>query len=72
MENPFPDNEYKILCKYFGVGLCRNANSIVNIIDRLSGFERNDNGIPILGVTVEIPKSRLNGCSPYRLFIFMV
>ena len=36
MKNPFADNEYKILTKNFGVGLCRNANYIVNIIKELS------------------------------------
>ena len=53
MKNPFADNRCKILSKHFGVGLCRNANYIVNIIEKLSGSERDDNGIPILGVTVE-------------------
>ena len=37
-------------------GLYRNANYIVNIIEELYGFERDDNGIPIPGVRVERQK----------------
>ena len=35
MKNLFADNKCKILSKHFGVGLCRNANYIVNIIEKL-------------------------------------
>ena len=38
MKNPFADNRHKILSKHFDVGPCRNANYIVNIIEKLSGF----------------------------------
>ena len=41
---------------HFGVGLCRNANYIVNIIEELSGSGRDGNHIPIPGVTVERQK----------------
>ena len=50
MKNPFLDNRCKRLSKNFGVGLCRNANYIVNVIKKLSGFGRAGNGIPIPGV----------------------
>ena len=53
MENQFADNRYRILSKHFGVGLFRNANYIVNIIEKLSGSGRYDNDMPIPGVTVE-------------------
>ena len=53
MRNPFPDNRYKILSKHFSVGLCRNTNYVVNIIEKLSGSGRDDSGIPIPGVTVD-------------------
>ena len=53
MKYPFADNKCKILSKHFGAGLCRNANYIANIIKKLSGSGRDDNGIPIPGVTVE-------------------
>ena len=56
MKNPFADNRCKILSKHFGVGLCRNANYIVNIIEKLSGSGRDDNGIPIPGITAERQK----------------
>ena len=46
----------KILSKHVGVGLCRNPNYIVNIIEKLSGSGRDENGIPIPGVTVEVQK----------------
>ena len=49
MKNPFADNRCKILSKHFCVGLCRNVNYIVNIIEKLSGSGRNDNGIHIPG-----------------------
>ena len=73
MKNPFADNRYKILSNHFGVGLCRNANYIVNMIEKLSGFERDDNGIPIPGVTVERQKKEtkwmltLQAVYPYGL-----
>ena len=53
MKNPFADNRCKILSKHFSVGLCKNANYIVNSIEKLSGSGRDDNGNPIPGVTVE-------------------
>ena len=56
MKNPFADNRCKILSKHFSVGLCKNANYIVNIIEKLSGSGRHDNGNPIPGVTVERQK----------------
>ena len=52
MKNPFADNRCKILSKHFGVGPCRNVNYIVNIIEKLSGSGRDDNGIPIPVVAV--------------------
>ena len=55
MKNPFADR-CKILGKHFGVGLFRNANYIVNIIEYLSGSGRDDNCIPIPGVKVERQK----------------
>ena len=36
MKNPFTDDKCKIISKYFGVGLYRNAYYIVNIIEKLS------------------------------------
>ena len=56
MKNPFDDNRCKTLSKHFGVGLCRNVNYIVNIIEKLSRSGRDDNGIPIPGVRVERQK----------------
>ena len=56
MKNPFADNRCKILSKHFSGGLCKNANYIVNIIEKLSGSGRDDNGNPIPGVTVERQK----------------
>ena len=56
MKNPFADNRCKILTKHFSFGLCKNANYIVNIIEKLSGSGRDDNGNPIPGVTVERQK----------------
>ena len=53
MKNPFANNKCKIFSKNFGVGLWRNANYIVNIIEILSGSRRDEKGIPILGVTVK-------------------
>ena len=47
IRNPFADNRCKILNKHFGAGLCRNANYIVNIIEKLSGSGRDGNAIPI-------------------------
>ena len=72
MKNPFGDNRCKILCKHFGVGLCRDANYIANIIEKFSGSGRDDNGIPIPGITVKDRKRRRNGCLLFRLFILMV
>ena len=51
-----PDNRCKILSKHCDVCLCRNANYLVNIIEKLSGSGRDDNGIPNAGATVEIHK----------------
>ena len=53
MDNPFSDNRCKILRKYFGRGLCRYANYIITVTEKLSGSGRYDNGIPIPGITVE-------------------
>ena len=53
MKNAFADNRFKTLSKHFGVGLCKNANYIVNIIEILSGSGKDDNGIPIPGITVK-------------------
>ena len=50
MKNPFPDNRFKILSKNFGVGLCRNANYIVNVVEKLFGSGRAGNGITISDV----------------------
>ena len=55
-KNPFADNRCKILSKHCDVCLCRNANHLVNIIEKLSGSGRDDNVIPNAGVTVEIHK----------------
>ena len=49
-------NKCKILNKNFGFGLCRNANYIAKIIEKLFGPERDDNGLPIPDVTVERQK----------------
>ena len=54
--NPFADNRCKILSKHFSIGLRKNANYIVNIIEKLSGSGRDDNGNPIPGITVERKK----------------
>ena len=56
IKNPFADNKCKILRKYFGVGLCRNANYIGNIREKLSGSGRDYNTMPIPGITVERQK----------------
>ena len=48
IKNQFVDNRYKILSKHFNVGLCKHANYIVNIPEKLSGSERDDNGILLL------------------------
>ena len=53
MKYQFADNTCKILSKHFSIGLSKNANYIVNIIDKLSGSGRDDNGNPIPGITVE-------------------
>ena len=56
IRNLLDDDRCKIRSKHFGVGLCRNANYIVNITEKLSGSGRDDNGIPIPGVTAERQK----------------
>ena len=56
MESPFADNKCKIFSKQFGFALWRNANYIVNIIEKLSGSGRDDNGIPVTGITIEREK----------------
>ena len=56
MRNPFAHNRCKILSKHFNIGLCKNANYIGNVIEKLSGFGRDDNGNPIPGITVEKQK----------------
>ena len=53
MKNPFIDHKCKMLSKRFGVGLCRNPNYTVKIIEKLSGSGRGDNGIHISGITIE-------------------
>ena len=58
MKNPFPDNKCKIVSKYFGVGLCRNVNSTVNIIEKLYGSWRYGNGLLLPGVTVKRQKNK--------------
>ena len=60
------DNKCKVLSKHFSVGLCRNANYGVSIIEKLPGSGREDNGIPIPGITVERQKRRQNGYSPIQ------
>ena len=72
MKNPFADNRCKILSKHFSVGLCKNANYIVNIVEKLSGSGRDDNGNPIPGVTVERQKKETKWMLSLRLFILMV
>ena len=57
--------------KYFGAGLCANANYMVNIIEKLSGSERDDNGLPFHGIIVDRQKweeidSQPSNC-PYGL-----
>ena len=59
MKNPFADNRCTILSKHFSIGLCKNANYIVNIIEKLSGSGRDDNGNPIPGITVEQQKKEM-------------
>ena len=59
MKNPFADNRCTILSKHFSIGLCKNANYIVNIIEKLSGSGRDDNGNPIPGITVERQKKEM-------------
>ena len=66
MKNPFADNKCKILSKHFGVGLCRNASYIVNIIEKLSRLGRDDKGIPISGVTVERQKKETKWMLTYQ------
>ena len=56
MKNPLADNKCKIFSKHCGVGLCRNANYIA---EKLSGSGRDENGIPIPGVTVERQKKKM-------------
>ena len=57
MKNPFPDNRCKILSKHSSAGLCKNANYIVSIIEKLSGSGRDGNGNPIPSITVERQKN---------------
>ena len=50
MKTQCADNKCsKILSKHFAVGLCRNANYVVNTIEKLSGYGKDDTGIPIPG-----------------------
>ena len=56
IKNPFAYNRCKILSKHFSVGLWKNTNYTVNIIEKLSGSGRDDNGNPIPGITVERQK----------------
>ena len=64
MKIQFAENKCDILNKHFCVGYCRNASYIVNIIEKLSGFGRDDNGIPILGITAEKQKKETNKVLP--------
>ena len=58
-KNPFADNKCKILRKHFSIGLCRNADYTVNIVEKLSGSGRDDNGIPVPGITLERQKEEM-------------
>ena len=60
MKNPFADNRCKIPDKHFGVGLCRNVNYMVNIIEKWSRSRTDGNGIPIPGVAVERQRKKTN------------
>ena len=68
MKNPFADNRSKILSKHFSVGLCKNANYIVNIIEKLSESRRDDSGIP--GVSVERKKKETRWILALRTIYF--
>ena len=57
MKSPFADNNGNVLSKHFSVSLSRKANYIVNIIEKISGSGRDDNGISIHGVTAERQKN---------------
>ena len=53
MNNLFADNRCKILIKHLVLTFAEMQTNIVNIIEKLSGSGRDDNGILIPGVTVE-------------------
>ena len=47
MKTQCADNKcINILSKHFAVGLCRNANYVVNTIEKLFGYGKEDTGIP--------------------------
>ena len=52
MKNPFVDNKCKILSHHFHVGICRNANYLVNIIQKFYGSQKDDYDTSIPGLTV--------------------
>ena len=62
MKNRFAHNRCKILSKHFSIGLCKNANYIGNIIEKLSGSGRDDNGNPIPGKPLKNRNRSRNGC----------
>ena len=62
MKNRFAHNRCKILSKHFSIGLCKNANYIGNIIEKLSGSGRDDNGNPIPGKPLKKRNRSRNGC----------
>ena len=53
MNNLFADNRCKILITHLVLTFAEMRTNIVNIIEKLSGSGRDDNGILIPGVTVE-------------------
>ena len=52
MKNPFVDNKCMILSQHFHVGICRNANYLVNIIQKFYGSQKDDYDTSIPGLTV--------------------
>ena len=62
MKNRFAHNRCKILIKHFSIGLCKNANYICKIIEKLSGSGRDENGNPIPGKLLKNRNRSRNGC----------
>ena len=60
IKKPLSDNKCKSLSKHFSIGLCRNADYQVNIIEKLDGSGRDKNGKPLPGVTSLRGKSETN------------